>query len=199
MSSDLRLAGGREEPTKRLPGQEKLSEILKEFLPAEIRAKESESVRCQKAAAPKSNEFTRAKNKAFHLLKFRDRSYHELFVRLKEKFPEETCVQVCEHLKVLGFLDDEKFAKEFAQSLVRSKMASCRGVRGELLQKGVNRDIVEDVMGNLQCDDKVQIRALLQRKYRAFREDEKVRQRAQNFLLRRGFSWGDVRAAMRDV
>ena len=64
--------------------------------------------------------------------------------------------------------------------------------------KGIDRDIIAEVLENLEEDPTEDIIGILARKYPHCLEDEKNTNRAFNGLVRLGYSGYDIRNAMRE-
>ena len=67
-------------------------------------------------------------------------------------------------------------------------------VREKLYEKGVPRELWDEALEEL-ADSAAQIDGFLTGKLRGRTPDERERRRLTSALLRRGFSWGDVKAA----
>ena len=67
-------------------------------------------------------------------------------------------------------------------------------VREKLYEKGVPRELWEEALEELP-EDGGQVDAFLRSKLRGRTPDEKEKRRLTNALLRRGFPWGEVKAA----
>ena len=104
-----------------------------------------------------------------------------------------------EKAKALYLLDDEAFAEQLAEELYERKHFAPRRIFSELLRRGVNREIAQNAVESLDKDDKNRIIVLLQGKYSASLQDEKGKRRAVNALLRMGYSYGDIKAALAEV
>ena len=88
---------------------------------------------------------------------------------------------------------------EYAAALVRHYSRLGYGparVREKLYEKGVPRELWEDALEELPADGG-QVDAFLRSKLRGRTPDEKEKRRLTNALLRRGFPWGEVKAAWR--
>ena len=68
-------------------------------------------------------------------------------------------------------------------------------VREELRRRGVDRALWEKAMAEMPEAAEILDR-LIQKKCRGELSDPKEKKRVSDALLRRGFSWGEVRAAM---
>ena len=96
-------------------------------------------------------------------------------------------------LKEYGYIDDYRYARYYAESMRDTKGRSSFAISRALYEKGVPRDIIEQVMGELEIDEDAQIlRALLSKGYdedNISDMDDKERRRLVAFLMRKGFSY----------
>lgn len=102
-----------------------------------------------------------------------------------------------ERLKKYKYIDDENFARMFVQSRLRVKPRGKSVLVGELLSKGVSKDIAQRV-----CDEEVEdeydvLKKTFEKKYRGKKFDIKD-SKMVNFLLRKGFSWDLIQRLERD-
>lgn len=101
--------------------------------------------------------------------------------------------EVCDKLEEQGLLSDERFARMFAEEKLRTKHLSARGLKEALRQKGVSREIAENVVEDLEPDAEESIRELLQTKYRTRDlNDERDRRRTIQALLRLGYTYPEI-------
>jgi regulatory protein len=134
---------------------------------------------------------SRAREYAFLLLKFRQRSCQEIRQRLrKKKFPEEVIKMTVAFLEERRFLDDQEFARAWLSSRLK-KPYGLRRIREELRMKGVSGPIIDELMSDGLGDyseDKI-VLMLARKKFAQLKkiEPKKARQRVFAFLLRRGF------------
>ena len=151
-------------------------------------------------------------NKALDLLSLRDYSRRELSDKLVTKAWEkkeqkdmdlgslkQQASDICDRLEELGLLNEERFARSYVDELIRRKHLSRSGLRTALIQKGVQRDIIETVLEAVDVDPVEQIRELLATKFKnRDLTDEKQKTRTVNALLRLGYRYNEIHAAMGD-
>lgn len=149
-------------------------------------------------------------NKALDLLSLRDYSRRELSDKLVTKAWEkkeqkdmdlgslkQQASDICDRLEELGLLNEERFARSYVDELIRRKHLSRSGLRTALIQKGVQRDIIETVLEEVDVDPVEQIRELLATKFKnRDLSDEKQKSRTVNALLRLGYRYNEIHAAM---
>jgi len=140
----------------------------------------------------------RAYNCAVSLLSRRDHSKKELFTKLKEKGYSKGAQAAIERLEAGGYVDDERLCRLYAAELVRHKGYGKRRVEQELYRKGVDRDTVYNVLEEISFDNNTLI-DIIKRRYLDKITDEKGRQKAFNALMRLGYSYGEIRDALRDI
>ncbi|WP_300411453.1 regulatory protein RecX [uncultured Oscillibacter sp.] len=145
-----------------------------------------------KEAAGVSN----ARAAAADLIGKRAMSRRDLERKLREKGAGEAEARyAAEWLEAIGALNDA----EYAAALVRHYGGMGYGparVREKLYEKGVPRELWDDALEELP-EDGGQVDAFLRSKLRGRAPDEKEKRRLTNALLRRGFPWGEVKAAWR--
>ena len=151
---------------------------------------DEETLRRLKEAAGVSN--TRAA--AADLIGKRAMSRRDLERKLQEKGASETEARyAAEWLEAIGALNDAEYAAALVRHYSRLGYGPAR-VREKLYEKGVPRELWEDALEELP-ENGGQVDAFLQSKLRGRTPDEKEKRRLTNALLRRGYSWGDVKAA----
>ena len=72
---------------------------------------------------------------------------------------------------------------------------SKRAAMSELNRKGIDREISEQVLDEIEVDYQEQIIEFLSKKYKNL-EDEKIKRRAVAALQRLGYGWDDIKRAI---
>ena len=153
---------------------------------------DEETLKRLKEAAGVSN--TRAA--AADLIGKRAMSRRDLERKLQEKGASETEARyAAEWLEAIGALNDAEYAAALVRHYSRLGYGPAR-VREKLYEKGVPRELWEDALEELPADGG-QVDAFLRSKLRGRPPDQKEKRRLTNALLRRGFPWGEVKAAWR--
>lgn len=115
--------------------------------------------------------------------------------KLREKGASEQEIRyAAEWMEAIGAIDDADYAAVLAHHYGQLGYGPAY-VRQKLYEKGVPRDLWEDAIALLPEADG-QIDAFLQNKLRGKTPDEKEKKRLTDALLRRGFSWADVKSAI---
>lgn len=141
----------------------------------------------------------RAFNKAANLLSYQDRTRKQLIDRLKEDYGEESATAAVDRLEELHLVNDDRYAENYAAELLRRKKLAPHRIKQELLARGIDRETAEFTVEGLDFDAESCIIELLQTKYRGKYADEKGLRRTIAALQRLGYSYGDIRSAMRNM
>lgn len=145
----------------------------------------------------KSSEYRKALNKGFTLLGVRDHSEYELYTKLLKNFDEHTSAQAVARIRELGYLDDGAFARRYTEELLR-KGKSAGEIRRRLSEKRISRETAEEILSDLETDERPLIAELIEGKYAVKLREPNGRQKVYAALLRRGFRSSDVSAALRE-
>ena len=148
--------------------------------------------------------FDQAKEAAYRFLSYRDRSEQEVALKLQEKgFAEDVIAETLSFLTKEGYLDDSRFARQWARSRMEGRQFGPIRLRGELLEKGIAPEEIEKVLTSLSDESDLVARAerALLRRFKtaaAFR-DLKTRRKAFDFLRRKGFGAGAISKAFKGI
>jgi regulatory protein len=143
-----------------------------------------------------SNE-RRAKEKALWLISYRSHSKKELRDKIRRTCDADAADKAVERMEELGLVNDEDFARRYAEQLLYGKRLSKRAAFYELRRKGIDQATAEEALAELDVDVHEQIRALIEKKYRNI-NDEKIRRRAVAALQRLGYGWEDIKAVLEE-
>lgn len=146
----------------------------------------------------KEIEIRRAFNYAVNLLSKRAHSEKELLTKLRLKGIEEGASDAVEKLKRLGYVDDGHFAGIYTAELINTKKYGKRRVEQELYRKGIDRDIIKDVLESADFPEDGLVQ-LIKRKYLRYLGDEKGVKKTVNSLLRLGYSYSEIRNALNEI
>ena len=143
-----------------------------------------------KEAAGVSN----VKATAADLIGKRAMSRRDLERKLQEKGASEAEARyAAEWLEAIGAINDADYAALLVRHCAQLGYGPAR-IRDKLYEKGVPRELWEDALDTLP-DQSEDVDRFLRSKLRGELPDEKEKKRLTDALLRRGFSWGDVREA----
>lgn len=139
---------------------------------------------------------TGLKEKALDLLTRKPMSRKELERKLTEwEAGEEETASICARMEELGFLNDAAYAVQVVR-YYSQKGCGEHKLRDELYRRGVPRELWEDAL--VQAADPADaIDAFLQKKLAGREPDRKELKKVSDALMRRGYGWEDISAALR--
>ena len=138
----------------------------------------------------------RARERALSLLKVRDRTEWEMRQKLAGGFyPAAAVEETIAFLKEYGYLDDGRYARNYVEICGKRKS------RAELIQglrrKGIDRHMAEELCRECEPDTEEALAALLRkRRFDAGTASSDEKRRTAAYLMRRGFSWEEIRKAL---
>ena len=149
-----------------------------------------------------NKELTRARNTAYRLLTYRPRSRKELEQKLRDReYSPAVIASVLEHCVRLGYLNDRTFAEQWARSRIMLRMFGRRRIEQELRYKGIDREIVREVLaeafGEGQEIETAKLAAKKKNQAMKSVDRETGRRRLAGFLERKGFSSEVIRMVLR--
>ena len=148
-------------------------------------------------------ELLKAKSDALRLLSFSARSSSELRKRLQMKKVEAGIIdEVIESFTKQGLLDDQKFAKLYAESRVHTRPTGRKNLEADLKRKGLSAETVSETLAGLKdFDEKTVAKDLIELRFHKMTgiSVEKKKARLFSFLKRRGFGNDAIFAAMNEL
>jgi regulatory protein len=168
--------------------------------------REIESDRLREIA--EAEEIHKAYESALRSLEVRARTEREIRQKLSRAgFEESTINAVVAKLTDLNLLDDSAFATQWVEARTRpegSRPVGRRRIAQELFQKGVDKELTQEVLADVSEDDEYALAlAAARKKVRAVPSTPELllaeRRKLAGFLQRRGFGWTVVKRVMDDV
>ncbi len=143
--------------------------------------------------------YRKAFNKCADFLSRRDHSVKELKEKLLRTADEASVDKVIARFTELGYLDDEKFAKNYAEHLFKNKNYSVNHVKQELYKKGISRDIVAEIMDDTEIDAVENIVTIINKRYYNKLNAENGKEKVIAALMRKGFAYSDIKSAFNRI
>lgn len=135
-----------------------------------------------------------ARERALRILDRRDVSRRMLIDKLTEKdIPEADALEVADWLCDLGVINDERFAGLVVRHYA-AKGYGRRRIEQELYRRGIGRELWDQALEELPETDET-IDRLLRARVKDPDDRDELR-RHTNALLRRGYSWDEIEAAI---
>lgn len=150
----------------------------------------------------KENEYFEIKKSALRFLSIRNHSYKELERKLiKKKFNREIVHKVLNELIELKYLNDYSFAEQFYTEL-KNKFFGPLKIKNEMIKRGIDREIVEEITRDYFNDDDLQKQNILEllnkTKFPKKISSKQELQKIYNHLINRGFSHQPVMQVLRE-
>lgn len=127
-------------------------------------------------------------------------------IKNEEQISQLIIDAVVETLKKKGLLNDLEFAKAWVQARRKSKQKGIRAIKAELFQKGIDREIIEEVLrladarsGQVSEEDLAKLALEKKMKYWKNLSPLEFRKKATEFLLRRGFDYETAKKVIVEI
>lgn len=108
---------------------------------------------------------------------------------LKEGYSKVLTDRVFQRLIDKGYVDDAVFARYWVENRNVRKGISARKLRGELMQKGVESSIIDEVMSVSTRDEADDLQKIIAKKISKYDDEQKL----IAYLARQGFGFEDIR------
>lgn len=135
----------------------------------------------------------RAKLRSMNLLQSRDYTKRQLEDKLRQgDYPQECIDEAIAYVESYGYIDDRRYARDYIEYHIQIR--SRNRIEADLMRKGIAKDIVREVFGELENlgveqDEMAMIRDLLKKKkYSTDTATKQEQQKMYGFLYRKGFS-----------
>lgn len=116
--------------------------------------------------------------------------------------PEEAAEEILERFSDVCLIDDAAFAHAWVESRQRRKNLSRRALRSELVKKGIDRELIDEALSEVDSDDEYAAALTLAtsrlRRLEGLAPEVRWR-RLTGALARKGFSAGLVMRVAREV
>ncbi len=147
-------------------------------------------------------EQQKAYQQAIRFINFKLRSRHELEVKLLEKgFVQEIINAILDKLTQQKYINDQQFANLLTQQRMNTQKKGRRWIEQELAHKGIAKDLVREVIS--QIDEEAETRIAFElalKKWKRLTGTGKERSCKMNgFLLRKGYPSSTVHRVIRKL
>ena len=145
------------------------------------------------------SQYRRAKSRALWYLSRGDLSEKELYLKLKKVFSEQASRAATDKMVEYGYINDERYAARLAEALLLGKKVGVAEARAVMASKGIDREVAKYALMDVECDTVSVIKELINKKYKNRLAEEKGAQKVIAALARRGFSFSDIREALKNL
>jgi regulatory protein len=139
-------------------------------------------------------EMAKAYALAIRFIGIRPRSRREVTDYLQRKGqPQEDIDHTLTRLEEIGLIDDLEFARMWVANRQALRPRSRMQLAAELAEKGVNREVVDVVLAELEPEDEIKaLKKLIQGRRRVNQDESKM----VAFLQRKGYRWELIKQAL---
>ncbi|MBO5163512.1 MAG: RecX family transcriptional regulator [Ruminococcus sp.] len=149
-----------------------------------------------------ASNFRRAYEYALYRLDYRDYSAEEIFEKLVQTYKNESlCLEVVKKLAKAGIINDKRYAEKLGRRFVEGKKYGYSRAKREMRQKGLDEELVENVLQQYGELYEENLSELLNTKYSRFLADSSDRksvEKAKNALVRFGYSYDEINRAVKN-
>lgn len=140
--------------------------------------------------------FKRARERVLYLLKSSDRTEQELRRKLEDGgYPRKAVDYAVDYVKEHRFINDENYGRRYVE--YHSERKSKRQIQYELQRKGLDKEVIREILEEQPVDEEAQIRAYIRKKRLNLEElDARERNKAMAALGRKGFSYEAISRIM---
>ncbi len=149
-----------------------------------------------------ASNFRRAYQYSLYCLDYRDYSAFEMREKLIKTYKnEKLCGAVVEKLEKSGIISDERYAEKLAVRYVEAKKYGFRRAKHEIIMKGIDEYLAEDVLQPYEEVFKENLTHLIETKYSRLltdRNDRKSIEKVKSSLVRYGYSFDEINSTVRE-
>lgn len=149
------------------------------------------------------DEIAKAFNASLHYLSFQMRSEHEVKKKLIDKgYGESVVLEVLRKLEKLGFLNDETYSKALLESKKKFQKKGPYAIKEDLRKKGIEKSLQDKVLETFTYEEQKQLATQLAEKtvkLNSKKTPAQIKQKIQETLLRKGYSFAIVEDVLSDI
>ena len=178
---------------------------LREFLrnAENLKRRSAENQNHQKKSIEEPEEYRDARRKAMRLLEHMDRTERGLRDKLRQAgFSQLAVDYALSYVESYGYIDDERYARTYIAYRMNTK--SHQKIIQELISKCIDKETAaaaweEEAALNMPDEREILYRTI-EKKYCPDTElNEKEMRRLQGYLIRRGFSYLDIKSVLENM
>ncbi|HHY77268.1 MAG TPA: regulatory protein RecX [Clostridiales bacterium] len=146
-------------------------------------------------------DINHAYNYCIKLLSIKDRTTAELRKKLKEKmFPDDIIGETLNKLTDYGYINDERFTENWIKSKANQSGISKKYMYNKLLQKGIEKELIDNVFKKINIDDYVSAFIFAQKKIKLLNDDDKTKKnKLFTILARKGYNIELCKKVIKDI
>lgn len=124
----------------------------------------------------------------------------ELRIKGKEEVSELVIESLIQKLKDKGLINDLEFAKLWVDSRRKNKFKSLKAIKVELIQKGINKEIIDEVTQTDDNTEELLAKKSIEKKIKHWQSLSKLelRKKIYEYLARRGFHLSTINMVLKE-
>ena len=140
----------------------------------------------------------RAFARLMHILEKSFKSENDIIKKLKLSFyPEEAIKEAIEKAKKFGYIDDERYAERYINTY-KDKHSKMK-LKYKLMEKGINKEIIDNALESFIVDEEPMIKKLLNKKHYFETEETDKKQKIIASIMRQGFKYQKIKDVIKDT
>jgi regulatory protein len=149
----------------------------------------------------KNIKYKMAKSIAFKYIVRQLRSIKEVYNKLSfYNFEDSIIDMVIDELKSMGYLNDRIYTHKYIFDRMKNNPKSKKMIEYELKQKGIDRDIIEEAVEEMNVDDLESGIYLARKKInKCNTSEEKTRKKVMSYLRTRGYNMEMIKSILRSL
>ena len=172
-----------------------LAEITAVYLKIGQELTEADIAKLQSA-----DDLEKARESALGFIDYRPRSIREVRKNLHDKGYDDSVIdQVIDRFLEVGLLDDLAFAKYWVDQRETFKPRSQMALRQELVQKGVDRALIDEAVATVDETAAAQRVAQKQASRYVNLDEPSFKKKMMGYLQRRGFNYGIIKEVTDEI
>lgn len=137
--------------------------------------------------------YEETKDKALTFLEYRAHSEKEISDKLRRKGANsENIEKTMLFLREYKLIDDEDYARRLSNDLSKIKKYGKHRIKSELYKRGIDSEIIDFVISNMNSDEEEKLLPLIQKRLRDDFEKKNI-DKVTRYFIYRGYSFSDIR------
>lgn len=134
----------------------------------------------------------RAFVRLMHIIESTFKSENDIVKKMRASYyPEEAIAEAVEKAKKFGYIDDDRYAERYI-NIYKDKYSRVK-LRYKLMERGIDRDVIDAHLSEIRIDEKSMILKLLEKKH--YGDTDEKDQKIIASVMRLGFRYQDIRDA----
>lgn len=142
-----------------------------------------------------------AVKRGISILSFGDNTKKGLLRKLVSKgFSREAAEYACDYLEEKGYINEAESARLLACDMAEKKLYGAKRISRALYEKGFDKDVTDEVLEECEVDfSRICAKRIAKMGGKSIFADREEKQKAVSALLRYGFSYDDIKEALKKI